>query len=203
MAAYQEVAGWFGIAPAAGSNNWVVATERVAGPRPLLANDPHLTVSIPSLWYENHMEVADGSLRVTGATFAGIPGVVSGHNDHIAWGITAGRADNQDLYVERSHPDQRNTFRAGDQWQAATILREQIAVRGQQEPVVEEVVVTRHGPLINSLIPAETRTDLPPLALRWSGHSASSAINGLLRLQVASDWHSFRGRVRPASASRP
>ncbi len=195
MAAYQEVAGWFGIAPAAGSNNWVVSAQRVAGPLPLLANDPHLTVSIPSLWYENHLEAANGSLQVTGATFVGLPGVVSGHNAHIAWGITAGRADNQDLYVERSHPDDANSFRVGDQWRAATVLREQIAVRGQQEPLVEEVIVTRHGPLINSLIPVEKRTDLPPLALRWSGHSASSAINGLLHLQTAGDWNSFRAAL--------
>ena len=195
MAAYQEVAGWFGNAPAAGSNNWVVNAQRVAGPMPLLANDPHLTVSIPSLWYENHIEAADGSLRVTGATFAGVPGVVSGHNDHIAWGITAGRADNQDLYVERSNPADATQFRAGDQWLPATILREQMTVRGQQEPVIEEVVVTRHGPLINTLIPTEARADLPPLALRWSGHSASSAIHGLLQLQSAADWTSFRAAL--------
>lgn len=195
LSAYQEVARWFGIAPAAGSNNWVVAPERVAGPLPLLANDPHLTASIPSLWYENHLTAADGSLQVTGATFAGIPGVISGHNADIAWGITAGRADNQDLYVEQKNPNDDATFRAGDQWLPATRLREEIAVRGQAEPVVEEVVITRHGPLINGLIPAAARASLPLLALRWSGHAASSAVHGLLRLQTATDWPSFRAAL--------
>ena len=195
MAAYREVASWFGNAPGAGSNNWVVGPQRVAGGKPLLANDPHLSVSIPSLWYENHLEAADGSLRVTGATFAGIPGVVSGHNGDIAWGITAGRTDNQDLYVEQSHPDDATSFRAGDQWQPATVLRETFAIRGQTEPVVEDVVITRHGPLINSLIPVETRQSLPPLALRWSGHEASTAIAGLLALQSARDWTSFRAAL--------
>ncbi|MEZ4770305.1 MAG: penicillin acylase family protein [Caldilineales bacterium] len=195
MAAYRSVAGWFGQSPAAGSNNWVVGPQRVAGRQPMLANDPHLTVSIPSLWYENHLEAADGSLRVTGATFAGIPGVVSGHNADIAWGITAGRADNQDLYVEQSHPDDPTSFRTGDGWQPAIVLRESFAVRGQAEPVVEDVIITRHGPLINSLIPAEARASLPPLALRWSGHEAGAAIAGLLALQSACDWTGFRAAL--------
>ena len=195
MAAYREVAGWFGNAPSAGSNNWVVGPQRGAGRQPLLANDPHLTVSIPTLWYENHLEAADGSLQVTGATFAGIPGVVSGHNADIAWGITAGRADTQDLYVEKRHPDDATSFRAGDQWLPAVVLQERFTVRGQAEPVVEDVVITRHGPLVNSLIPADERSSLPPLALRWSGHEAGAAITGLLALQSARDWTGFRAAL--------
>ncbi len=85
----------------------------------------------------------------------GLPGVVIGHNDRIGWGITAGRADTQDLYVEQRHPDQPTWFRHGDEWTTAQVLQEEIQVRGQAEPHLQEVVITRHGPLINGLVPAE------------------------------------------------
>ena len=74
LAAYQEVSRWFGFSATAGSNNWVIGPAKVASRQPLLANDPHLTAAIPALWYENHLEATDGSLRVTGATFPGTAG---------------------------------------------------------------------------------------------------------------------------------
>lgn len=174
------------------SNNWVAGPQRTTTRRPLLANDPHLTMSMPAIWYQNHITVKDGRWQVTGASLPGVPGVVVGHNERIAWGITAGRADTQDLYVEWRHPDQPETFRCGEQWQPARVLEEAIAVRGQAEPHVERVVITRHGPLITGLLPAHEAQSLPPLALRWSGHSPSLSFRGLWRLQKAHDWASFR-----------
>lgn len=194
LAAYQQAGQWFGQAATAGSNNWVIGPGRTATRRPLLANDPHLTVSMPTLCYQNHLEVKDG-LRVAGATMPGLPGVVTGHNADIGWGITAGRADTQDLYVEQRHPDQPTWFRRGDAWEAAQVLRETIRVRGQAEPVIQEVIVTRHGPLVNSLLPADQQTSLPPLALRWSGHTPGTSVRGLLALQKAHDWPSFRAAL--------
>lgn len=195
LAAYQQASQWFGQAATAGSNNWVIGPGRTATRRPLLANDPHLTVSMPTLWYQNHLEVQDGSLRVAGATIPGLPGVVTGHNAHIGWGITAGRADTQDLYVEQRHPEQPTWFRRGDEWEAAQVLREEIRVRGQAEPHVQEVIVTRHGPLVNSLLPADQQTSLPPLALRWGGHTPGTTLRGMLALQKAHDWPSFRAAL--------
>lgn len=210
---YAAVKQWLGNGALGGSNNWVLSPERTASRRPLLANDPHLTVSIPSFWYENHLEAADGSLRVSGASLPGLPGVLIGHNEWVAWGVTAGRADTQDLYVEQRHLQQPTWFRHNGEWEGARVYREEIRVRGRAEPFVEEVVVTRHGPLINALIATADRkgrqdgpkgqpTDrpwssptmaaLPPLALRWSGHEPGTTMRGLLRLQRAHDWRSFR-----------
>ncbi len=200
--AYQAASQWFGQATMAGSNNWVIGPLRTATRRPLLANDPHLSVTMPSLWYENHVEAADGSLRFTGATIPGIPGIVVGHNERIAWGITAGRADTQDLFVEQRHPERPTWFRAGDEWTPATVLNEEIRVRSQAEPHLEEVILTRHGPLINGLVAAAGpspedggRQALPDLALRWSGHEPSASMRGLLGLLKAQDWPSFRAAL--------
>jgi penicillin G amidase len=195
LAAYQQASQWFGQAATAGSNNWVIGPERTASRRPLLANDPHLTVSMPALWYQNHLEVKDSSLRVAGATFPGLPGIATGHNARIGWGLTAGRADTQDLYVEQRHPEQTTWFRYDGEWEGAQVFREEIRVRGETEPHVEEVVVTRHGPLINSLLPAGPHESLPPLALRWSGHTPGTSLSGMLALQKARDWPSFRAAL--------
>lgn len=195
LAAYRQASQWFGQAATAGSNNWVVGPGRTATRRPLLANDPHLSVPIPALWYQNHLEVKGGSLRVGGATMPGLPGVVTGHNAHVAWGLTAGRADTQDLYLEQRHPEQPTWFRNGDQWENAQVLREEIYLRGQAEPQVQEVIITRHGPLINSLLPAEHAASLPALALRWEGHFPGTSLSGMVALQKARDWTSFRAAL--------
>lgn len=202
QAAYAEVAQWLGQAALAGSNNWVIGPQRTATRRPLLANDPHLSVTMPALFCENHVEAADGSVRFAGATMPGIPGILVGHNERMGWGITAGRADTQDLFVEQRHPNQPTLFRAGDEWLPATVVREEIRVRNQPEPHVEEVILTRHGPLINGLIASAGRDlkntagqALPDLALAWSGHAPGRSVRGLLRLLKATDWPSFRAAL--------
>lgn len=204
LAAYQAASRYLGQAmggAAAGSNNWVAGPSRTATRRPLLANDPHLSAVMPTLWYEQHVEVKDGSLRVAGAAFPGAPGVVTGHNQHIGWGITAGRADTQDLFVEQRHPEQPTWFRHAGEWEAAQVRQERIAVRGQAQPHLEEVIITRHGPLINGLLPPappggdHDAADLPLLALCWSGHWPGRSLGGLLRLQKAHDWPSFRAAL--------
>ncbi|MCS6843254.1 MAG: penicillin acylase family protein [Caldilineales bacterium] len=193
---YRNASAWFGQAATAGSNNWVVAGRRTVTRRPLLANDPHLSVGIPTFWYQAHLTARDGSLEVAGATLAGVPGVIIGHNRRIAWGITAGRADSQDLFLEQRHPDRHGPlrFRFGDDWEPAQVLEERIAVRGRAEPHVEQVVITRHGPLINTLL-GPSAQGLPDLALCWTGHFPSRGVRGLLRLQRATDWQSFRAAL--------
>jgi penicillin G amidase len=157
---------------------------------------------MPTLWYQNHLEVQRGSIQVSGATMPGLPGIVAGHNARIAWGMTAGRADTQDLYVEQRHPEQPTWFRYGDEWEAAQVYHEEIFVRGKAEPHVEEVIITRHGPLVNSLLPtqqadstSEGQGSLPPLALRWEGHSPGTSLHAMLALQKAGDWSSFRAAL--------
>ena len=172
-----------------GSNNWVLAGERTTTGRPLLANDMHLLMSAPAIWYENHLH--GGGWHVSGTTFPGIPGIVAGHNEHVAWGFTNGFADVQDLYLEKSRQSEngRLQFLTPEGWQDATLIPETIEVRGQ-EPVTETVIVSRHGPIINSLAPDLAGDQ--PLALRWTSLEPRPMFSALFGMNLAHDCGEFR-----------
>src|SRR5262245_37538772 len=138
-----------------GSNNWVVGGGRSASGMPLLANDPHLALRTPSLWYEVHLN--GGDYHVIGASLPGSPGIIIGHNERIAWGVTNGMNDVQDLYIERFDPADPTRYEFKGQWQRAEVVREEIGIRGRSQPHVEEVRITRHGPIISPLIPTTDR----------------------------------------------
>jgi penicillin G amidase len=181
-----------------GSNSWAVSGARSASGAALLANDPHLPLQVPSIWYENHL--SGGEYHVTGASLPGAPGVVIGHNEHIAWGMTNSTVDVQDLYQERFDPNDptglRYEFRG--EWERAELIREEIVVRGMREVVIEEVRVTRHGPVISPLAPhgSETRgQDELPLALRWTSLDPATPLENFLRLNRAHNWQSFRQAI--------
>lgn len=186
LLAYQEGARRlpFRVAPA-GSNNWVVSGSLTATGNPILANDPHLPPLFPAIWYENHLQ--GGRYHVTGFTTPGVPGVVLGHNEQIAWGLTNAFPDIQDLYIEEFHPDDPSLYRAGDEWLPAEVVREVIRVRGRRRPVVQEVRYTRHGPLISALAP-----DAPgEVALCWTAHQPNNHFAALLGMNRAGNWESF------------
>jgi penicillin amidase len=177
-----------------GSNSWAVAASRSASGAPLLANDPHLPIQIPSIWYENHLNAGD--YHVTGASLVGAPGVVLGHNEHIAWGMTNGTVDVQDLYLERFDPQDPTGLRYEYQgrWEQAELVREEITVRGQREVVIEEVRITRHGPIITPLVPHQEgngSAEEQPIALCWTSLDPASPLENFLRVNRAHDWHSF------------
>jgi len=135
----------------AASNNWVVSGKRTVSGKPLLSNDPHLRSTAPSIWYMVHLS-APGA-RVAGVGSAGLPGVIIGHNDHIAWGCTNVNPDVQDLYIEKFDPDNPKRYQTPTGWQDAVIRREEIKVRkgfasAEHDVVTHEVTVTRHGPII-------------------------------------------------------
>jgi penicillin amidase len=193
-----------------GSNNWALAGTRTASGAPLLANDMHLPLNMPSIWYENHLVGAD--LNVTGITFPGVPGVISGHNGHVAWGFTAGFPDTQDLYMERlrrTGPGQVQYEYRGE-WHDAEVLQEEIQVK-RGESVVEEVVITRHGPIINTLAPdlageglagldsGDRSEPIQGLALRWQSLEPDTMLEGLMAMNRAADCLQFREALRPWS----
>ncbi|HEX5965994.1 MAG TPA: penicillin acylase family protein, partial [Pyrinomonadaceae bacterium] len=135
----------------AASNNWVVSGKRTVSGKPLLANDPHLPPSAPSIWYMTHLSAP--GIRLAGVTAAGLPGVVIGHNEHIAWGMTNVGPDVQDLYLEKFDPANPKRYQTPSGWQDAVIRREEIRVRkglasAEHDVVTHEVTVTRHGPII-------------------------------------------------------
>jgi penicillin amidase len=129
-----------------GSNNWVVDGTLSATGKPLLANDPHRALTVPSLRYLVHL-VGPG-WNVIGAGEPGTPGVAAGHNDRVAFGFTVVGIDQQDLYIEETHPEIPNLVRFRRGWEPMRVERQRIAVKGR-EPVEAELKFTRHGPVIH------------------------------------------------------
>jgi len=173
-----------------GRNNWVVSGQRSRSGRPLFANDMHLGLSAPAIWYENHL--VGGELNVTGVSLPGAPLVISGHNGRVAWGYTAGFPDVQDLYEEhlRRTPDGYTEYEYRGAWHPASVRREEIRVKGG-ETVVEEVIHTRHGPVINGLV--ETHPPTVPLALRFTAYDPNPGVfRAIYEMNTAGDCHEFR-----------
>ncbi len=173
------------------SNSWVVSGKHSTTGRPLLASDPHLKPRMPGLWYVAHL--SGGGYNVIGATLPGVPGVLIGHNERVAWGLTAGFVDCQDVFIEKAHPERPHCFADGNDWYDATVRREEIRVQGA-EPVIEEVVRTRHGPLLNGLL--NLPADGPKLALCALSDATPSSLRATLRMNRAASLADFRAALK-------
>lgn len=133
-----------------GSNNWVIAPKRSATGRPILCNDPHLAAQVPAPWYLVSIRTLEWS--VAGAAFIGSPAIPCGHNGHAAWGVTAGLADNSDLFVEQlRHEGGVWQYRQGEQWLPCGVRKETIRPK-RGEPITEEILSTPRGPIINPIL---------------------------------------------------
>jgi penicillin amidase len=186
------------ISDSLGSNDWVVDGTRTASGKPLLANDPHLGINMPSIWYQ--VALSGGGLDVIGFSFPGVPGVVIGHDAYIAWGVTNVGADNTDLYQEvldpAGHPDM---YEYQGTWQPLKITTATIRVKGGN-PVQITIRDTRHGPLLNDAL-----SDLkqqPPLALKWTALQPGYSFRGFFELDFASSWQAFLTAVGDISISQ-
>jgi penicillin G amidase len=135
-------------ADAAGSNNWVLSAARTATGRPLLANDPHRMVTLPSLRYLSHLSAP--GFDVIGAGEPALPGISVGHNGHVAFGLTVFAIDQEDLYVYQTRPGRPLEYRYQDRWEPMRVVREQIPVR-DAPPADVELAFTRHGPVIRAV----------------------------------------------------
>ena len=149
---------------------------------------------MPGAWFEMHLAcsppgASERGVHVSGASFAGAPGIIIGHNEQIAWGMTNAFADVQDVYIERPHPQNGRQspprFEYDGEWEEATVVREEIYLRNRTRPHVEEVVITRHGPLLSELLKPQTgESGFPddpaltaaPLSLRWVGHQPGNVV---------------------------
>jgi penicillin amidase len=182
-----EIVQWVGasqrdIRHTLGSNNWVVSGEHTATGKPLLANDTHLELTIPSIWYQMHLTCPGWNVK--GFTLPGAPLVVIGHNDRIAWGFTNNGATVQDLYIEAFNPAQPDEYKVNGKWVKAQIVDEVIHVKGGADEHYR-VVVTRHGPVMR-------QSGNTGYALRWTATEPGGLANTYTRLGKAQNWREFR-----------
>lgn len=175
-----------------GSNNWVVSGEHTASGKPLLANDPHLAIQMPAIWYIVGLHAPGWD--VTGLSFAGSPGIVIGHNDKIAWGVTNASIDTQDLFIEKLNPNVANQYEFMGKWYDMTIIEERIKVNGGED-VILPVRITRHGPIINEEEMIEDPS-LFPLAFSWATAQPSRLLNALVLLNRAQNYDDFRNAMQ-------
>lgn len=169
-----------------GSNNWVVDGALSATGKPLLANDPHRGLRLPSLRWLVHL-VGPG-WNVIGAGEPALPGVAAGHNDRMGFGFTVVGIDQQDLYVEKIHPRHPDLYQYQGRWERMRVERERITVRGKRRPEVVELKFTVHGPVIH-----EDRKRRRAVALRWVGSEPGTAgYLASLSLNRARSWPEFQ-----------
>jgi penicillin amidase len=182
-------AGEVSLAGAEGSNNWAIRGARTKSGKPILANDPHRALLLPSLRYLVHLSAP--GWNVIGAGEPALPGISIGHNGRIAFGLTIFSADQQDLYVERTHPDDPHRYadtRAPGGWRQMEIIAEEIRVRGEKQPRRVELKYTRNGPVIY-----EDRARQRAFVLRWAGSEPGTAgYLGGLAISRAQSWAEFR-----------
>ncbi len=168
-----------------GSNAWVISGKRSATGKPILANDPHLMFSFPSTWYMTHIQAP--GLNVEGVSLPGLPGVIVGHNDRIAWGITNLGFDVQDLYLEQIDLNSgRYVFRGA--LEQARLERELILVRGERS-VEQGNWITRHGPIWRN-------EGGRSFSLRWIAAEPGRMAFPFVQLNMARNWEEFRAALR-------
>lgn len=187
-----------------GSNNWVISGSRTDTGMPILANDPHLGIQLPAIWYEIGLHCTPVSeecpFNVTGFSLASAPGVVIGHNDRIAWGMTNVGPDVVDLFMEKINPENPNQYEVNGRWVDMDIIEEQISVAGG-DPVPVTIRYTRHGPIVSELgedfedLAETTGLDVPSpyaVSLRWTGLDPARVFEAILGFDQAGDWDEFR-----------
>jgi len=199
-----------------GSNSWAVSGSLTATGTPLLANDPHLGIQMPSIWFQIGLHCRPKSdacpYEIAGFSFAGVPGVVIGHNDKIAWGFTNVGPDVMDLYIEKINPEDPNQYEVNGQWMDMDVRTETILVGGG-DPVTLTVRTTRHGPIISDTYGAlkdqveptatpfrdQAGIDLPEhyaIALRWTALEPGYTFDAIWGFNKAQNWQEFRQAAR-------
>lgn len=176
-----------------GSNNWVLSGALSETGKPLLANDPHLNLAAPSVWYFAHMSAP--GLNVIGATLPGIPAVVLGHNDHVAWGFTNTGPDVQDLFIERVNPANAAQYQTPTGWAEFKTITEVIKVKGKPD-VSLLVKESRHGPVITGALPLLDHVAIDAkkyvIAFTWTAlQSDNLTLQAGIKLNRAKNWHEF------------
>ncbi|QJW91868.1 penicillin acylase family protein [Spirosoma taeanense] len=176
--------------PEIGSNNWAVGAQKSATGFPILANDPHLTLSLPSIWYQ--IQLVSPTVNVYGASLPGAPNVIIGFNKDVAWGVTNVGADVLDFYTIRFKDDSRREYWHDKQWKPVRTRLETIKVKGKAD-VLDTVIYTHHGPVVYSADAKPFRRNIPVgHAARWIAHEPSNEMRCFYYLNRAKSFADYR-----------
>ena len=190
--------------PSIGSNNWVATGPVTESGLPMLANDPHLGIQMPAIWYEIGLhclpKTDECPYDVAGMAMPAAPGIISGHNDRIAWGVTNVGADVQDLYRITVNPDNPLQYQWNGEWRDMTVREEQIAFGDGTPPVTIQVRETHLGPIINDNDLGEDGqptgfNNVDPMALHWTGGESSTLFEAVHGINLAQNWTDFRAAL--------
>lgn len=175
----------------AGSNNWVVSGARSLSGKPLLASDPHIAFAAVSCWHE--VRLCGGSFNVAGTAYAGMPAVMFGRNERVAFGITNNICSQRDLYQERTDPAHPGCFLYDGQWEPSRQVEETIAVKGEGS-VRKTIRFSRNGPIVDEILPVPAR-ETGPVALKWLGAARCGWLTALLGVDRARSGEELRRAV--------
>lgn len=179
--------------PNNGSNNWVVAGSKTKSGAPILANDPHLELSLPAIWYE--MQLSGPDINVYGTSFPGIPGIVIGFNDSIAWGVTNSQRDVRDYYEIRFKDDSKNEYWFNNAWQKTELRIEEIRIKNA--PVYYDTVAyTIFGPVMYDASFKKEETNGKAIAVRWKAHDPSNEAKAFWMLNHAKNYNDYLEAIK-------
>ncbi len=173
-----------------GSNNWAVSGRKSDNGKPILANDMHLGLNSPGIWYQMH-QVVEGAINVTGVVLPGQPFVVAGHNDRIAWGFTNVMVDNVDFYLEKINPENPHQYEFNGEWREMEVRAEEIKI-SRDKIVLEELRFTHRGPIVSRFHDAEESA----ISMRWIGNDYSNELRSVYLVNRADNWDEFRNAMR-------
>lgn len=176
-----------------GSNNWVVAGRHCQAGMPMVASDPHIAIEAVSCWYEAHL--CGGDFNVAGMAYVGMPAIMFGRNERVAWGITNNICSLRDLYQERTDPEHLNCFQFDGRWEPAREVVETIRVRGA-DPISRTIQFSRNGPVVDEILPPPGNTT-GPVTLKWLGAYHGGWLTALLDMDRAKTVAEFREALRP------
>ena len=180
-----------------GSNNWAVAGSKTASGRPILCNDPHLGLNLPSLWFE--MQISTPEYNVYGVSFPGAPSVIIGFNDSCAWGVTNAERDVKDYYEVHFKDSTMREYWYNGKWQPTTFRKEVIKIKGKPDDV-ENIAMTVWGPVMYDRSYGDKLHDNKYYAIKWSAHAGSNEGKTFMLLDRAKNYNDYVNAISIFSA---
>jgi penicillin G amidase len=187
--------GQMGLTVFNGSNNWVVSGEKSTTGKPILANDMHLGLNSPGIWYQMHHVVESEGINSTGVVVPGQPLITAGHTNKIAWGFTNVMVDDMDFYLEKINPDNPDEYEFNGKWRKMKVRKEKIEIKGGKV-VEKKIQFTHRGPVISDL----KHLSGTSISMHWTGNEYSNESRTLYLLRKAENWDDFKNAVKTFKA---